>query len=117
MANIKLYGIKNCDTVKKAKRHLEQQSISYDFIDFRANEEYQSKLKSWLDEAGEGKIINKKSTTWRQLTEEQKQMTNQEDWVALLSTQPTLIKRPVLEHPNGLIVGFDATLYSQLADT
>lgn len=111
--NILLYGIHNCDTVKKARKWLESQNIDYQFVDFRKDGTDKNKIARWVREAGADKIVNKRGTTWRKLSPEQQKVDSGQALVELLNEQPTLIKRPILEAGNSLLVGFSETEYSK----
>ncbi|WP_372747450.1 arsenate reductase [Litorivivens sp.] len=110
---IKLYGIKNCDTVRKARKWLEQQGIEHSFTDYRDDPVSKSELESWYDVVGD-KLLNKRSTSWKQLSEAERSASDKPDIVALLAQHPTLIKRPVLVNGNTVHVGFADKDYQQL---
>jgi arsenate reductase len=106
-----LYGISNCDTVKKAKNWLETNNIDYRFHDFRKQGLEPETIKDWLSQISWDKLLNKRSTTWRNLDPEVQQSVNAETVVQLLVANPTLIKRPVLA-VNGIInIGFNTDTY------
>jgi arsenate reductase len=106
-----LYGISNCDTVKKAKNWLETNNIDYRFHDFRKQGLEPETIKDWLSQISWDKLLNKRSTTWRNLDPEIQQSVNAETVVQLLVANPTLIKRPVLA-VNGIInIGFNTDTY------
>jgi Spx/MgsR family transcriptional regulator len=106
-----LYGISNCDTIKKAKNWLELNNIDYKFHDFRKQGLEPEIIQSWLTQIPWDKLLNKRSTTWRNLELEVQQSVNAENIIQLLVENPTLIKRPVL-NVNGIInVGFNADTY------
>ena len=107
-----LYGIKNCDTVKKARTWLDAHGIKYTFHDFRADGLTQAQVQIWYQELGD-QLINKRSTTWKQLTDQQQALASA-DPTALLAEFPTLIKRPLLDMGNARRVGFKADDYAQL---
>ena len=105
-----MYGIKNCDTIKKAQKFLDLHGVKFEFIDFRQNPIDKSTLQSFINVLGWDKIINKRSTTYRNLTNgEKKNIT-----LALTLKNPTLIKRPVLVLDSEIRVGFSEKLYSDL---
>jgi arsenate reductase (glutaredoxin) len=93
-----LYGIPNCDTVKKARTWLEGQGISYAFHDYKKAGIDADKLAAWCDAKGWEIILNRAGTTFKKLPDADK--------IDLMRAQPSMIKRPVLEHPGGLHVGF-----------
>ena len=106
-----LYGISNCDTVKKAKNWLEKNQLDYSFHDFRKQGLEPETIKDWLTQIPCDKLLNKRSTTWRNLESEVQQLVNAENIIELLVKNPTLIKRPVLK-VNGIInIGFNADTY------
>jgi arsenate reductase (glutaredoxin) len=107
----KLYGIKNCDTVKKARNWLDDHKIVYEFHDFRVQGVTAKQVKYWLTEIGLEKLINKRSTTWKELDDSTKEKLSEKNAAALLTEHPTLIKRPVLEIDDQLHVGFSTEDY------
>ena len=110
---IVVYGINNCDTVKKARKWLSKNNIEYQFHDFRKDGLSQSKIKQWVGQVDWEILLNRRGTTWRKLSEDQKANINKSNAVKLMAVQPTLIKRPVVEHNNEIIVGFSADTYQQ----
>jgi len=113
MATI-LYGIKNCDTVKKACDWLNEAAITYQFHDFRANGLSTTKLNTWLNAVGGEKLINRRSATWKQLSEKERKNIDAGEGKLTILANPTLIKRPVLEHGGKIYNGFDSELYAQI---
>ncbi len=109
-----LFGIKNCDTVRKARRWLETNDINYQFHDFRVDGLDKSIINTWLELVSWQELLNKRSTTWRQISMEQKEALDQSRAIDLIVTNPTLIKRPVLLSDNHVIIGFDESKYGQL---
>ena len=107
-----LYGIKNCDTVKKARRWLEANDIPYAFHDFRADGIDQTIIDAWLSSVSWEKLLNKRSTTWRQLTDLHKDNLDQSRAIKLILENPTLIKRPVIMTESTCLIGFDETVYA-----
>lgn len=106
-----LYGIGNCDTVKKAKNWLEKRQLNYNFHDFRKQGLEAETIQDWLTQISWDKLLNKRSTTWRNLEPEVQESVNAENIIELLVKNPTLIKRPVLK-VNGIInVGFNTDTY------
>ena len=102
----KLYGIKNCDTVRKALKWFDAQGVEIGYHDFRDDGVEVLPIEAWADKVGLDKLINKRSTSYRGLTDEQKALTDSSDIVKLLKEHPTLIKRPVIEYEDGVTVGF-----------
>ncbi|SFB74604.1 arsenate reductase [Microbulbifer thermotolerans] len=111
---ITLYGIKNCDTVKKARKWLENNGIQYQFHDFREDGMETVPLESWLEQFGWQEVLNRRSTSWRALSDEQKQGMDDKAALALALTTPTLIKRPVTVSVGTTLFGFKEAAFSQL---
>lgn len=109
-----LYGIKNCDTVKKARVWLEAQQIPYQFHDFRTDGLNESQVNDWLDTLGFDQLINKRSTTWKALDDATKTALTGPAAAEVIVAHPTLIKRPLLQTGSHLRVGFSATEYQEL---
>ncbi|MDM7321773.1 MAG: arsenate reductase [Gammaproteobacteria bacterium] len=102
-----IYGISNCGTVKKARAWLEQRGLPYDFHDFKKDGVPKDHLLAWESSLGWEKLLKKTGTTWRTLPEEAKAGLNRDKALALLRSQPNLIRRPIVELPDGrLLVGF-----------
>jgi len=110
----KIYGIKNCDTVKKARKWLENQQVDYQFHDFREDGLSKAKIQQWLKSVDWEVLVNKRSTTWKQLDENTRNNLNKTSAIATMLESPTLIKRPVLEHNNTVQVGFGDKQYSEI---
>ena len=107
-----VYGIKNCNTVKKALSWLEENDIPYTFHDFKKEGVSEEKLRTWEDQVGWEPLVNKRGTTWRQLSpEEQTAVTDAASANALMQAKTSVIKRPVIESSAGIIVGFDESAY------
>lgn len=107
-----LYGIKNCDTVKKARAWLENNGIAYQFHDFRTDGLTLAQLENFADRLGVLDMLNKNSTTWRQLSTEQQADLDEAKAIQLMLTLPTLIKRPVLDTGTEILQGFKPELYA-----
>lgn len=108
-----VYGIKNCDTVKKARRWLEQNEIAYEFHDVRQDGLSTELVERWLQSVSLDTLINRRGTTWRQLDTADKQDLDQTAAIALLIRQPTLIRRPVVETNGQCTVGFSESLFQE----
>lgn len=107
-----VYGIKNCNTVKKALTWLDENNIAYTFHDFKKEGVSEEKLHSWADQVGWEPLVNKRGTTWRQLApEEQTAVIDLASATALMQAKTSVIKRPVIETNTGVIVGFDEPTY------
>ena len=103
---ITLYGIPNCDTVKKARTWLDGQGLAYTFHDYKKAGVDEAKLRGWVDVLGWATLLNRAGTTFRKLQEAERQDIDADKAVALMLAQPSMIKRPVVEHDGGLLVGF-----------
>lgn len=102
-----VYGIPNCDTVKTARKWLDAQGISYAFHDYKKAGVPSDRLASWIEAQGWETILNKRGTTFRKLSDAQKADIDASKAQALLSEHASMIKRPIVEHSGGLLVGFD----------
>ena len=112
---MKLYGIPNCDTVKKASTWLKEHSIDFEMHDYKKLGITKQKLKEWSKQVGVEKLLNKKSSTWRALTpEQQSAITTQTAAINLMAEKPSIIKRPVIETGGKLVVGFDEGEYEKV---
>jgi arsenate reductase len=104
---IRLYGIKNCDTMKKARAWLDKHKVEYAFHDYKSAGIDKDRLEGWANKAGWEILLNKAGTTFRKLPDKDKDGLTEKKAIALMLAQPSMIKRPVLELPRGkLIVGF-----------
>lgn len=104
---LKIYGLKNCSTCKKATKWLDEQSVGYTFIDYRDHPIAPELLPQWSKKVGGwAKLVNRASPTWRNLSEEQKAAETDEDWVRLIAEFPTLVRRPVAVDEQDVSVGF-----------
>ncbi|EGD60066.1 hypothetical protein Y88_1940 [Novosphingobium nitrogenifigens DSM 19370] len=113
---ITLYGIPNCDTVKKARTWLETRGIAYAFHDYKKAGAKPEQLARWVEVAGLDKVLNRAGTTFRKLDPADKTGIDDAKGVMLMAAQPSLIKRPIVEYPGGLLVGFrDAEWAAALA--
>jgi arsenate reductase len=109
---VTIYGIKNCDTMKKARTWLDSHGIGYAFHDYKAEGIAKAKLEQWTDRMGWEVLLNRAGTTFRALPEAEKQGIDTRKAIALMATQPAMIKRPVLEHEGGILVGFKPEQYA-----
>ncbi|XZG69348.1 ArsC family reductase [Chitinibacteraceae bacterium HSL-7] len=108
-----LYGIPNCTTVKKARDWLASQALDYVWHDFKKAPPTTAELTRWVDALGWEVLVNKSGTTWRKLSDAEKAaVTDAASAIALMQAQPSVIKRPVLEYPGGVAVGFSAERYA-----
>lgn len=108
-----LNGIPNCDTMKKARVWLDTHGLAYDFHDYKKLGITADKLNAWADVVGWEVLLNKAGTTFRKLPDADKLGIDRDKAIALMVEQPSLIKRPVLEYPGGVLVGFKPELYAE----
>lgn len=111
---MKLYGIKNCDTCKKALKALESAGHSVAYHDFRADGLNAEKISEWIALFGRDKVLNTRSTTWRGLSDEDKNIGDDKDLVQLIVKNPTLVKRPVIENDPVFVIGWGKNEQHQL---
>lgn len=109
-----LYGISNCDTVRKARKWLKEREIEHTFHDFRKDGLNPVQLRAWVAELGWETLINKRGTTWRKLPEQTRTQMDETLALAVMEDQPAIIKRPVLETSTQVTVGFSADHYRQI---
>lgn len=109
-----IYGIKNCDTVKKALKWLDDRKIDYDFHNYKKDGVDLAVLKQAIDEHGWEKVINRNGTTWRALPDDVKNSADAQKALKLAQDNPSLIKRPILTRMGQIIIGFDPKVYSEL---
>lgn len=112
---MQMFGIPNCDTVKKARRWLDEQGLDYQFVDIRQTPVSTEQWQHWLDSFGL-KLVNKSSTSWRALNPDQQQNLSLDSALSLLQQNPTLMKRPVVISPNQKLLGFSADAYQILRE-
>ena len=110
--SITLYGIPNCDTVKKARAWLAARGLAYTFHDYKQAGTDPVKLAEWCAAAGWETVLNRAGTTFRKLPDADKQGLDAAKAAAIMAANPSCIKRPVVEHPGGLLVGFKPDLWA-----
>ena len=110
---IAMYGIKNCDTIKKARDWMAANHIAYDFHDYKIEGADRARLLRWIELAGWEVLLNKASTTFRALSDDEKQGLTPQKAKALMLKHPTMIKRPVLDLGEQLLVGFKPDVYAR----
>ncbi len=103
---ITVYGIPNCDTVKKARNWLDAQGVKYAFHDYKKQGADAGRIAGWITAAGLDKVLNRAGTTFRKLPDTDKADLDEGRAAALMAANPSCIKRPIVEHPGGLLVGF-----------
>jgi arsenate reductase len=107
-----LYGIRNCDTMKKAWTWLDQEGVEYAFHDYKKAGISRAKLEAWAGRVGWEKLLNRAGTTFKKLPDADKAGLDQAKAIALMQAQPSMIKRPVLEADGDLLVGFRPEEYA-----
>jgi arsenate reductase len=110
---ITVYGIKSCDTMKKARTWLDSNGVQYEFHDYKAVGIDADVLKRWAGQVGWEVLLNRAGTTFRKLPDEQKTGLSERKAIGLMVAQPSMIKRPVLEKGKLLLVGFDPAVYKK----
>jgi arsenate reductase (glutaredoxin) len=109
---ITIYGIKNCDTMKKARAWLDKNRVAYDFHDYKTAGIERERLERWCKIAGWESLLNRAGTTFRKLPDKDKQVSDARTAIALMLKQPSMIKRPVLDlGRDRLLVGFKPEIY------
>ena len=103
---ITLYGIPNCDTVKKARGWLDARGVAHAFHDYRKQGADAARIAGWVEQAGWEKVLNRAGTTFRKLPDADKEGLDAGKALRLMSANPSAIKRPIVEYPGGLLVGF-----------
>lgn len=111
--NITLYGIPNCDSCKKAIKWLKERNISYQFVNFKETPPQEVDIQRWLTSVDAAKLLNKRSTTWKQLDDTDKALADTQ-LIGLLQNHSNLIKRPVIETGTTVDIGFKAEQYAQI---
>ena len=112
---ITIYGIKNCDTMKKARAALDKKRVTYDFHDYKTKGIGKDKLETWAKKAGWETLLNRAGTTFKKLPDKDKENVTEAKAIKLMLAQPSMIKRPVLELPGGkLLVGFKPDDYAKI---
>ena len=110
---IRIYGIKNCDTMKKAFAWLEAKGMAYEFIDYKNAGVVESHLPDWSQRAGWQTLLNTRGLMWKKLSEAERADVDAAKALTLMSTYPVLVKRPVLDTGSRLLVGFDPETYAK----
>ena len=108
-----MYGIRNCDTIRKARAWLADREVDYTFHDYKSAGIDARQLARWCGELGWEALLNRAGTTWRKLPEADRQAIDERKAIALMQAQPSMIKRPVLDLGDRLLVGFKAELYER----
>ena len=109
----KLYGIKNCDTMKKAMNWLSENGVAYEFIDYKKAGVAEANLPDWAARAGWEKLLNTRGLMWKKLSDDERAAVDEKKALKLMAQYPALIKRPVLDTGNKLLVGFAPETYAK----
>lgn len=109
---LRIYGIKNCDTMKKARTWLDGQGLAYEFHDYKKDGLDEALLRQWVAELGWETLVNRRGTSWRALPESERKNIDEAKAIALMLQNPSLIKRPVLDIGGKRLVGFSAESYA-----
>jgi len=112
--NVVIYGIPNCDTMKKARKWLDAHGIAYEFHDYKKQGIDQERLRTWEAELGWESLLNRRGMMWRRVPEAVKAAIDRESALGLMLETPSIIKRPVLDTGGGLYVGFRPELYQEI---
>lgn len=112
---LKIYGIKNCDTMKKAFAWLDEKGVAYEFVDYKKVELAHALLPDWNARAGWQQLLNTRGMMWKRLSDDEREAVDEAKALRLMSEYPTLIKRPVADDGGELVVGFDAERYARYA--
>jgi arsenate reductase len=111
---VTMYGIKNCDTMKKARAWLDKRGVAYSFHDYKTEGAAKSDLETWSKQTGWEVLLNRAGTTFRKLPEKDKENVTEKKAFALMLSQPSMIKRPVLDVGGKITVGFKPEIYEKL---
>ena len=111
---VTIYGIKTCDSVKKAQNWLKQNNIAFELVDFKQTPPDETQISQWCQSAGWEKLLNKQSKTFRELSPKEKMIADETQAVALMLAHPLLIKRPVLISQHQTLIGFSELAYNTL---
>ncbi len=109
-----VFGIESCDTVKRARQWFEKNELEYSFHDFRDDGITEEQLSEWVKELGWETLLNRRSTTWRNLPDKQKINLDETKAISIMKKQPTIIKRPVIEHDGRVHAGFSEAYFKHL---
>ena len=111
---VRIYGIRNCDTMKKAVALLDKRKVAYEFHDYKKAGVPPGKLAAWAKKVGWEKLANSRGPTWRKIPDSQRASLNEAKALALLEANPSAIRRPIVEAGRGLLVGFDPVEFEKL---
>jgi arsenate reductase len=109
-----VYGIANCDTIRKARKWLQSRDLAYQFHDFRKDGLDPALLQEWVSKVGWETLLNRRGTTWRKLPEKTRDTINEQSAIKIMLEQPAIIKRPVLVTGKQILIGFNEDEYRKL---
>ncbi|BCE01627.1 ArsC family reductase [Marinicellulosiphila megalodicopiae] len=112
-----MYGINNCDTIKKAKKYMEAQEVAFEFYDYKTNDVPVELLKQWIAQFGWEEILNKRGTTFRKLEKEDKENIDAQKALALLTEHSSMIKRPIFSNGEKTLVGFQYSAFNAFVES
>ena len=112
---ITMYGIPNCDTIKKARNWLKDNDVNYDFHNYKKDGVPEKELSQWVKTVGWEVLLNKRGTTWRKLDDKTKDNINEKSAIKIMLDNPSIIKRPVIANGKTILVGFTENEYKQLS--
>lgn len=115
--SLTMYGINNCDTIKKAKKYMDAQEVAYEFYDYKKQAVPAQLLKQWIEQFGWEIILNKRGTTFRKLEKEDKENIDDEKALALLLEHSSMIKRPIFSNGEKTLVGFQYSAFNAFIET
>ena len=110
-----MYGIPNCDTIKKARNWLKDNDVDYEFHNYKKDGVPEEELNKWIKRLGWEILLNKRGTTWRKLDETTKSKVNEKSAIKIMLDNPSIIKRPVLDTGKSILVGFNENEYKQIS--
>jgi len=111
---ITLYGIPNCDTMKKARKWLSEHNVAYDFHDYKKLNIEENLLRNWISRVGWEVLLNRRGMMWRKLSQSQRDNINEKHAIEIMLSTPSIIKRPVIVTDDLILVGFDEAKYKEL---
>ena len=111
---VTIYGIKNCDTMKKARDWLDKRGVAYTFHDYKTQGIDKARVEFWVKDAGWETVLNRAGTTFRKLPDADRENLSEKKAIALMLAQPSMIKRPVLEAQGKITIGFKPEIYAKL---
>ena len=114
MSDTTVYGIPNCDAMRRARRWLDERGVAHAFHDYKKAGIEPARLEAWCARVGWDQLLNRRGTTYRKLDEAAREGIDEAKAIRLMAEHPSLVRRPVIEHGDEVIVGFDETLYTKV---